>query len=449
LVKEGYRRNELIYACIKKKAASATQLGLQVVNKRTREPLDAHPLLDLIHKPNDYMNESDFWGAITSYQHLAGRAIFEVEQTNGGDIAALWPLNPQKIQIEQDEKRPTIKNYIYKVSEAPRDWRYLTPKQVLDFPLFDPLERFKAYPPVAVCARAGDVDNAATDHIKLIWEHGGMPAGLLKSTQRLNDQQVSDIRRRWRDRYGGHTNWIEPAILDSDAEYQKTGMTFKELGFDVLDAREEARICMVLEVPPILVGAKIGLDRATYANYKEARSAFWEDTLVPMYYNFLDVIEYRLLPFYDPGGQLAIDWDMSQVFAFQEDENAKWVRALSAWNGGAIKLNQFFELVGLDNIGELGEYYLRSSATVEVPAGTGIRETPEPVPAPDVQPDDGVDNEPVDDGEPGGKSSKAATNAPDDVVRRKHERVIKKAMQDYFDGQMERVKKDAAKNNGH
>lgn len=418
LVKHGYRRNELIYACINKTASSAAQISLQLKSKRDEKIIREHPLLNLIHRPNETMNESDLWASIAIFQKLAGRAVFEIELSNRGAPVALWPLNPDRLQIVQAKERPVVQEYIYKVPGM--EDQHLKPEQVLDFPIFDPLDRFKTYPPVAVCARAGDIDNAATDHIKLVWEHGGMPPGLLKTTQVLQDADVADIRRRWSERYSGHTNWLEPAVLDRDAEYQKTGMTFEELGFDALDSREEARICMVLDVPPILVGAKVGLDRSTYSNYQEARASWWEDTLLPMYVNYMDTIEYRLLPRFDPRNELSADWNISKVFAFQDDRNDRWKRATEGLRAGGLTVNEFYQEIGLETIGPAGDVYLRGPLVVEVPAKTMKSSN----------------------GNGHGPESKAAGNAPDDDVRRKHERIIKRAMKDYFESQQERLLED-------
>ena len=41
----------------------------------------------------------------------------------------------------------------------------------------------------------------------------------------------------------------------------------------------ESRICAAMQVPPILVGAKVGLDRSTFTNYQEARKQLWEEAI--------------------------------------------------------------------------------------------------------------------------------------------------------------------------
>ncbi|MDV7401013.1 phage portal protein, partial [Arthrospira platensis SPKY1] len=106
--------------------------------------------------------------------------------------------------------------------------------------------------------------------------------------------EIGRIRARLRQQYGGVRNWGDVMILDADAEYQRLGMSFQEMGFEDLDARNEARICSVLKVPPILVGAKVGLDRSTFANYGEARTSFWEDTMLVVYRRFEDQLNLQL-----------------------------------------------------------------------------------------------------------------------------------------------------------
>jgi len=44
----------------------------------------------------------------------------------------------------------------------------------------------------------------------------------------------------------------------------------------------EARVCAAYNVPPILVGLMVGLKRATFANYGEARASFYAETIAPI-----------------------------------------------------------------------------------------------------------------------------------------------------------------------
>ena len=57
-------------------------------------------------------------------------------------------------------------------------------------------------------------------------------------------------------------------------------------------------ICSAFGVPPMLVGVQ---GDATYANFKEARLALWEDTILPLVDNMVDGLNTRLVPKFGDG----------------------------------------------------------------------------------------------------------------------------------------------------
>ncbi len=440
LVRFGWRRNELIFACVSKTAATASFVRLDVRRTADGETVDNHPLRQLIARPNPFMDEFDFWYAVTVYQKLAGGAYFEKERDRGGRVIRLWPLRPDWVRPVRSQ-RDFIGGYEYAIPGL--EPVTLRAEDVLDFRLFDPLNQFRGYPPAAVAGRVGDVDNATTDYLKLFMEQGGMPPGLLKTKQKLIDQDVSDIRRRWSERYGGIRGWTEPAVLDSDAEFQQVGMSFKDMGFDVLDARSEARICMVMNVPAIIVGAKIGLDRATYSNYAEARLAWWEDTLIPQYRNFESVVQNDLAPEFGDG--LTVAFDFGDVPALKESEDAKYVRAGGALSGGYITVNEARVMVGLDDIGEPGDVFLRPSGHAETDM-SGERVHAPLVMEPATDETDETDEEPDNDEELTEEAAryldmeaKARRRPADERERRKFEKRLRQGLEEYFAGQLTRI----------
>ena len=365
LVKQGYRKNELIFACIAKTAATSAQVELKVYSKRSGEELSDHPLKALIQRPNRYMSEFDFWAAVVVYQKLGGRAVFELERNNRGDVINLWPLRPDWIE-PIPSKKELISAYSYNPPGV--EAAILKREDILDFRLFDPLNFFHSWPPVAVAARVGDIDNASTDHVKRIFDKGAIPPFLLTTNVKLTDVEIEEIINRWIARYGGADRWVAPGVLDVDAKVQKLGFDFQELGFEVLDERDEARICMVLDVPPIVVGARIGLNRSTITNYREARQSWWEDTLIPMYENHKDVMQNQLIPEF--GDDIYVEWDYTGVYALQEENTVKWTRGLEALRAGAITINEFRMQVGLPNLGPAGEIRYSPMAITEFPTTT-------------------------------------------------------------------------------
>ncbi len=255
-----------------------------------------------------------------------------------------------------------------------------------------------------------------------------MPPFVLTSSLSLTDDAVAEIRARWHQRYAGWRNWLEPAVLDKDARVQPISWSLSEMGFEGLDARSEARICQVLRVPPILVGAKVGLDRSTFANYSEARRSFWEDSLMPQYRRIRDELQVDLID-REFGDEHRLDWDFSDVPALQEDRTARWQRATESLSAGGITVNDFRREVGLDAIGPAGDVFLRGFNVTEVPARTvtGVKAL---LPASPLSNNVGGNgHKRVDDRRP-----------PDDESRRRHERQMERELTAFFAEQIERVR---------
>lgn len=365
LVRFGWRRNEVIFACITKTAKTASQVELKVYDDASGKELADHDLKKLIQRPNPQMSEYDLWSSVISFQKLAGIAYFEKERDNAGRVIHLWPLRPDWVKPRM-ASAIEVAYYRYQPSGS-SDYVDLQPSNIIAFKLWDPMGLYSYWPPAAVAARAGEIDNETTDMIKAFIQEGGLPIGLLSAQGRLRDEQIDELRARWRIRYGGWKNWIDPAVLDNGATYQRMGLTFEEMGFEGLDSRNETRICMALDVPPILVSAKSGLDRATYSNYKEAREAWWEDSLIPLYTDFLDVLINQLQNDFDDADRITLKWDFSRVPVMQEQQQLVRDQAVKELAAGGITVNEFRIATGHSNIGPDGDIFLRQSSVVVVP----------------------------------------------------------------------------------
>ncbi len=379
-VNEGYKRNELIYTCLTTNAETAASVSLKVYSKGDHEEIEDSPLQALLDRPHPFLSEYDFWALTSIYEDLAGVAYWQKIRNKAGEVIALWPFRPDWMKPIYSSV-DFISGYLYCIPGEPEI--EIKPRDVLVFKLnWDVLDMRQAISPMGAAARVGDVDNAITDYLKILEERGFQPASVISSKLQLTDEAVDDIIRRLKERYGGLRKSEVPLILDNDASFQKTGMTMTEMDFTALDYRSEARICQVFHIPPIIVGASVGLARSTFANYQEARLSWWEDRLMPKYKHRSDVIDAQLAPEF--GDDIETEFDFSKVPALQEKRAMAWTRGLDAFSRGAITRNMFYEEVGLELLPpETGDVFLQGIALSEVP----IEGHPEPPPAPaPVQP---------------------------------------------------------------
>jgi HK97 family phage portal protein len=355
LAVSGYRRNEIIYACIQKRAVAVAAAPLAVYDS-DGDVLDDSPARELIAKPNSMMSEAEFWQAVEIYLCVAGYSVWEIEFSRGGDPLALWPMRPDWCSFLRGPDRP-----LATVRYQPQGLPYvdIDISRCIVFQEFDPLyPMLKGLSKSAVAMRVAATDNAATDFLTSFFQRGAQVSGILSTTANVNDAEAKRIRDRWRELHGGTANWGDIAVLGAGVQYQNTQMSFREMDFTNLDGRDEARMCAVFGVPPMLIGAKVGLSASTYSNYQEARKAFYEEAITPRWQYLAGEIESQLVPHFADGIQgdvpgLWCGFDTSGIKALQEDRTAAWTRALQAASAGVITRDEARAEMGLDEIDEV------------------------------------------------------------------------------------------------
>ncbi len=379
-VSEGYQKNELMYACITANAATAALVSLKVYDQTEHEEIKDHPLRRLMARPSPFLSEYDFWALTSIYEDLAGVAYWEKVRNGAGEVVELFPLRPDYMTAIPSSTT-FISTYLYAVPGM--DEKRIAPADVLVFKQFDPRDLRQAISPTKVAARSIDVDNSLTDYIRLLEEKGFEPPGVLTTKLVLQDSDVDEILRRLRTRYGGIENRNKPLVLDRDATYQRTGSTMQEMDFTAQDERNEARICEIYQIPPIIVGARVGLRYGTYANYQEARLSWWEDKLTPKYKHRSDVIDAQLAPDFDK--TVDTEFDTSKVPALMEKKQAERRARASEFSTGLITRNMFYKFIGEAQLPpETGDVFVQSIAVTSVPLN-GLPEPPPP-PAPMTPP---------------------------------------------------------------
>ena len=123
----------------------------------------------------------------------------------------------------------------------------------------------------------------------------------------------------------------------------------------------------VTRVPPELIGDSAN---KTYSNYREARRAFYEETILPLMVMLRDKLNMWLMPLFNDGMEL--DFDTDQVSALQEDRAMLFERLTKAnW----LEINEKRDEAGFDET-EGGDAVLVGLAQVPL-ASLGSAHRPE------------------------------------------------------------------------
>ena len=362
---EGYNKNEIVHACIRELATSAASPRYFVQAPSTDGgtiEIDRGLLYDLTSKPNPYHDWYSFIEQLVTYLMVAGNAYAIKERARSNQVSSLYLLRPDRVTIVAGDYGAD--SYIYEVGGK----RYeIEAANMCHLSLPNPAGDLYGLSPLQVLARNVNLDLNMTDFAKTYFQNAGVPSGLLKLKKRLSSQEeASTIRSRWRSQFGGVNNFHRVAILDDDAEYQPMANSPKDMSLDGLHNLTESRICAVFGVPPILVGANVGLQRSTFSNYREARLAFHSETLEPLVARILRYFNRNLFDEYTGNETLSVDW--AQMRGVLDDQAAATAQVNLLFTGGIITLNEAREKLGFDAVSE-GAIRRVPSAVMEVAEG--------------------------------------------------------------------------------
>jgi hypothetical protein len=168
LTKEGFTENSVVFACIKEisgAAAGVDWLLFERMPDGTRKKILAHPLLDLIARPNPVQGKFEFIEAAIGYLYVSGNAYLEMvgpapATSNHPGIQPppkeIYALRPDRMKVVPHPVN-LVAGYEYSVSgQTVR----MTRERILHLKLFHPLDDWYGLSPIQVAALAIDKLNA-------------------------------------------------------------------------------------------------------------------------------------------------------------------------------------------------------------------------------------------------------------------------------------------------
>lgn len=316
---DGYRKNELVFACIQEFMTSASEARL-IVGTRDSDgnivEATGRPA-ELVRNPNPAMDIVAFLEAFHLMRLIGGNVFMFKPLSAIGTVSGLFLLRPDRVRVIPDKTTGAPAGWTYSLGA---EKIYLPPEAISQHKMPDPLNDWYGMGPLQVLARQVNLDTQATEYARSFFENKGIPAGFLKVNRRIGTQEEADqIRRNWKARFAGKANWQQIGVLDEDADYKPIASNMKEMALKDLRNLTESRICSAFGIPPIIVGAAVGLDKATYANYASAKESMWEETMMPAYRRIAAFMTRALGESPEFKG-MEFAFDFSEVRALSDDE---------------------------------------------------------------------------------------------------------------------------------
>lgn len=369
LAKEGYAKNAIAYRCINMIASAIKSIHFTVYLKSadgTLKELDTHPFLKVLRAPNPLMPGVSYWEAITSYRLLSGNAFVHMPGVEKGKAPReLWPLRPDMVKIipgpfAMPQAFEIQVNGGTKKTISCDPLGIKTPS-ILHMKRFSAVDPWYGMSPIEAAAFSIDQHNEAGKWNVGLLQNSARPSGAFIFKRNIRPDQKEQIRTDLNERYAGAGNAGRNLLLEGDVDYKAFSFSPKDMEWIESKQTSARDIATAFGVPAMLLG--IPGDN-TYANYKEARQAFWIETVIPEADTLCDYHTSGVLPTFGQEG-VYLGYDKDALDAMSPSRDALWTRVKEATH---LTLNEKRVATGYEEKTE-PEYDEVLISTSLVPAG--------------------------------------------------------------------------------
>lgn len=272
-----------VYACVRILAEAVASLPLHVYEYQDdggKKLVHDHPLYYLLHdEPNPEMTSFVFRETLMSHLLIWGNAYAQIIRDGAGRVLGLYPLLPDKMEVQRDDKGNIYYVYSRNSDENPTFKEYgnikLKAEDVLHIPGLG-FDGLIGYSPIAMAKNAVGMTLACEEYGASFFANGANPGGVLEHPGVLKDP--SKVRESWNSVYRGVSNAHKIAVLEEGMKYQQIGIPPEEAQF--LDTRKFQinEIARLYRIPPHMVG---DLDKSSFSNIEQQSLEFVKYTLDP------------------------------------------------------------------------------------------------------------------------------------------------------------------------
>ena len=365
-----------VYACVRILAEAIASLPLHVYEYQEdggKQMMHDHPLYYLLHdEPNPEMTSFVFRETLMSHLLIWGNAYAQIIRDGSGRVLGLYPLLPNKMDVQRDDRGNLYYVYSRNSDENPTFKEYgdirLKAEDVLHIPGLG-FDGLIGYSPIAMAKNAVGMTLACEEYGASFFANGANPGGVLEHPGVLKDP--SKVRESWNSVYRGVNNAHKIAVLEEGMKYQQIGIPPEEAQFLETRKFQINEIARLYRIPPHMVG---DLEKSSFSNIEQQSLEFVKYTLDPWVIRWEQSLQRALLL---PGekGKYFIKLNVDGLLRgdYQSRMNGYAVGRQNGW----LSANDIREMENLNPIPdeEGGNLYLINGAMTKLADAGAFAET--------------------------------------------------------------------------
>ena len=271
-----------VYSCVRILSEAVAGLPLHLYRYKEgggKEKAIDLPLYRLLHdEPNPEMSSFVFRETLMTHLLLWGNAYAQIIRNGKGEVIALYPLMPNKMRVDRDEKGSLYYEYVHTSDEADtmkNTTVRLTPYNVLHIPGLG-FDGLVGYSPIAMAKNAIGMAIACEEYGAKFFANGAAPSGVLEHPGVIKDPQK--VREAWQSQFGGSQNANKIAVLEEGMKYTPISISPEQAQFLETRKFQINEIARIFRVPPHMVG---DLEKSSFSNIEQQSLEFVKYTLDP------------------------------------------------------------------------------------------------------------------------------------------------------------------------
>lgn len=342
-----------VYACVRILSEAIAGLPLHLYHSKAdggKEKAVGHPLYFLLHdEPNAEMTSFVFRETLMTHLLLWGNAYAQVIRNGKGEVIALYPLMPNRMQVNRNEKGQLYYQYNTSSDDAPTmegSTVVLMPEDVLHIPGLG-FDGLVGYSPIAMAKNAIGLAIATEEYGAKFFANGAAPSGVLEHPGTLKNPDK--VRESWNATFGGSHNANKVAVLEEGMKYTPISISPEQAQFLETRKFQINEIARIFRVPPHMVG---DLEKSSFSNIEQQSLEFVKYTLEPWVIRWEQSLQRTLLSSEDKK-EYFFKFNLEGLL--RGDYASRMSGYATARQNGWMSANDIRELENLDRIpAELG-----------------------------------------------------------------------------------------------
>lgn len=337
--------NSTVNACVNIIADAVASLSLNVYRKgkNGREKVKNLPLADVLKRnPNYYDTAYTFKQQIMLHLLLKGNAFIFVERNPDYSVRALYPLDPDAVEICMDDK----KDVYYKYTVDGKQFRY-NATAILHIPAIR-YNRLRGLSPMEYSTHSAKTGLELEEYTQNYFD-GGIHSKLLVTVpvehKNWSKDDSQKLTEQLLDAYGGKENANKPLILSK-------GLTATPININgnsdsqLVENRSfsEKEIAKIFRVPLFMLGS----ENSKFTNMEQSNTYFLQHTLTPWLVKIQEYLN-RLLSV-EMQEKCYIEFDTDTML--RADYNTRMNNYVKGLQSGIYTLNQIMEMENLPKVNE-------------------------------------------------------------------------------------------------